>query len=74
MIALDVASLFTNMPVPETVEIIIEAAYNHPKITAPLLELDDMRIFLLICTQETSFNFDGKQYVQCGSVSMGSPV
>jgi len=73
--SLDVNSLFTNVPVNETIEIIIETIYNHSTLIAPHIPAQEMRELLLICTTRTPFrNIDGDIYVQCDGVSMGSPL
>ena len=43
MVSLDVESLFTNVPTEETIEIIINAVYNHPTLPPPPLKTDTMR-------------------------------
>ena len=72
--SLDVESLFTNVPIEETIDIIIDTAYKHPSIPAPLIDADMMKKFLMICTTETPFKFEGRTYLQVDGVSMGSPL
>ena len=67
-------SLFTNVPTEETIEIIINAVYNHPTLPPPPLKTDTMRKLLQVCTSETPFHFCGKTYVQIDGVSIGSPL
>lgn len=74
LVSLDVESLFTNVPVRETVDIIIERLYNHQTLPPPPLPPDTLKELLLICTTETPFEFDGQAYLQCDGVSMGSPL
>ena len=73
MVSLDVESLFTNVSTEETIEIIINAVYNHPTLPPPPLKTDTMRKLLRVCTSETPFHFCGKTYVQIDGVSMESP-
>ena len=72
--SLDVESLFTNVPVKDTIDIIIENVYQHPTIDKPPIPKEMMKELLLICTTETPFQFNGKSYVQLDGVSMGSPL
>lgn len=74
MLSLDVESLFTNVPVEDTINIIIEAAYNHPTVAPPQYPPEVLRKLLKICTTETPFQFNGTSYVQVDGVSMGSPL
>ena len=67
-------SLFTKVPVSQTVDIIIQRAYSHPTLPPPSLQPEDLRDLLKICTQQTPFLFNSQFYVQCDGVSMGSPL
>ena len=73
MVSLDVESLFTNVPIMETVEIIVQAAYNHPALPAPSLPSPVLEELLIICTT-TPFQFRGETYVQIDGVSKGSSL
>jgi len=73
--SLDVENLFTNVPVDETIEIIINNVYNHPTLTPPDISADILRQLLRICTTRTPFrSVDGDLYVQRDGVSMGSAL
>ena len=74
VVSLDVASLFSNVPVEATIELIAERAYNHPTLPPPILNRDDLCYLLKICTKETPFLFKGQNYLQRDGVSMGSPL
>ena len=75
LFSLDVESLFTNVPVHRTVNIILDKVYNHPTIPAPVIPKHTLKELLLICTTEVPFrDMDGKMYIQCDGVSMGSPL
>ena len=75
LFSLDVESLFTNVPVHRTINIILEKVYNHPSIPPPAIPKNIMKELLLICTTEVPFrNINGDMYVQCDGVSMGSPL
>ena len=53
--SLDVDSLFANVPVEQTTEIIPHHAYNHPTMLPPPIPQDIMKKLLLICTTKTPF-------------------
>lgn len=72
--SLDVESLFTNVPIHETVDIILNEAYRNSSHNPPSIPEDTMKKLLLLCTTKTPFEFDGKTYLQIDGVSMGSPL
>ena len=75
LFSLDVESLFTNVPVHRTINIILDKVYHHPTISAPVIPKHTLRELLLICTTEVPFkDMDGNMYIQCDGVSMGSPL
>jgi hypothetical protein len=68
----DVSSLFTNVPLEETIEIIIQANLKgklHKTFKTPQL-----RKILSLCTSECKFLFNGDTYEQKDGVAMGSPL
>jgi len=71
---LDVESLFTNVPISETIDIILKNVYNHNSLPPPSLNKETLKKLLYICTTKTPFNFNGKTYIQKNGVSMGSPL
>ena len=73
--SLDVESLFTSVPINDTLNIIIDAVYNHPDLPQPSFSQDILRDLLLICTTETPFSAPDKRiYHQIDGVSMGTPL
>ena len=73
--SLDAESLFTNVPINDTLNIIIDAMHNHPDLPPPSLSQDILRDLLLICTTETPFRAPDKSiYQQIDGVSMGTPL
>ena len=73
--SLDVESLFTNVPIDETIEIILHHVYNHPTVSPPKIPPNLLKKFLAICTKEAPFTApDGKMYLQVEGVAMGSPL
>jgi hypothetical protein len=74
LLSLDVESLFTNVPVDETINIIIAAVYQHPTMVPPTIQQEVFRELLKICTTSTPFKFNDNTYIQTDGVSMGSPL
>lgn len=72
MCSLDVNSLFTNVPLIETVEFICEYIDNTvPEFPLPTSLLKEL---ILRCTLNVQFKFNGELYRQIDGVSMGSPL
>lgn len=73
--SLDVESLFTNVPVAETIQIILENVYNHRSKQPPDIPRLILEELLLICTTQCPFrDHKGTLFVQQDGVSMGSPL
>ena len=71
-ISYDVESLFTNVPLTETIDLAIDLIFtNNP--TFPINKKDLKQLFM-IATAQTHFLFDGKYYDQTDGVAMGSPL
>ena len=73
LISFDVTSLFTNVPLLHTIDIILRRIYDEKAIQTNIKKAD-MRDLLLMCTKNVHFNFDGKTYAQIDGVAMGSPL
>jgi len=74
MCSLDVESLFTNVPVKETIDIIINKIYHNSDHEPLPIPENLMRRLLEICTTKTPFKFNDRIYKQIDGVSMGSPL
>ena len=73
--SLDVESLFTNVPIDATIEIILEQAYNNLSLSPPKIPKEILRKLLELCTKEAPFMCpEGNLYVQTEGVAMGSPL
>ena len=73
MASLDVDSLFTNIPLDETIEICINELFkDKDKIDG--LSKQQMKKLLTHATKMSFFIFDNKFYLQKDGVSMGSPL
>jgi len=60
------------VPGRQTINIILEAAYNHQILPPP--SLPSMKELLTICTTKTPFSHNEKTYIQIDGVSMGCPL
>ena len=68
----DVTSLFTNIPLQETIDIGINLIFNHnPNLNITKKELKKLFLF---ATSQTRFIFNSKFYNQIDGVAMGSPL
>ena len=75
LFSLDVESLFTNVPVHRTINIILDKVYNHSTIKLPNIPRQILKDLLIICTTEAPFRDpSGNIYIQIDGVSMGSPL
>ena len=72
MASLDVDSLFTNIPLEETISICIDQLFcTGNNIEIPKKDFKDL---LNIATKESLFLFNNEYYKQIDGVSMGSPL
>ena len=72
LVSYDVTSLFTNIPLQETIDIAINLIFNHnPNLNINKKELK--KLFLFAASQ-TYFIFNSKFYNQVDGVAMGSPL
>ena len=75
MVSLDVESLFTNVPVDDTIEIILNHVYNNDLLRKPNIPKVIMKRLLKTCTTECPFySPTGEIYVQKDGISMGTPL
>ena len=73
--SLDVESLFTNVPVEQTIEIILQHVYNHSTLEPPKIPKAILKGILQACTMEAPFITPrGDVYYQIEGVAMGSPL
>ena len=73
MVSFDVASLFTSVPLEETIDIIVDTVFNSQDVFHGF----DRRSFtevLRLASTDTYFMFDGEVYRQTDGVAMGSPL
>ena len=73
--SMDVEKLFTNVPIRQTIDIIMDRIYDHPSDTPPKIPPNVMKKMLILCTQGSAFTTsEGDIYKQVDGVSMGSPL
>ena len=73
MSSLDVDSLFTNIPLSETIDICVNNVFRENNIVNGL-DKDSFRNLLTLAVNESYFMFDGVIYQQIDGVAMGSPL
>ena len=74
LVSYDVSSLFTNVPLQETIDIIIEKIYsNQQKIDPPPIKKEHFKELMTFATQGL-FLHKNKLYQQIDGVAMGSPL
>ena len=72
MVSFDVESLFTNIPLDETIELAVTYIFKHrPDLNVSRDELIKLFDF---ATKQTHFLFNNKLYDQIDGVAMGSPL
>ena len=72
LVSFDVCSIFTSIPLQETIEIAIELMFqNNPKLRIMQRELKQ---FFNFATPGNHFVFNASFYDQVDGVSMGSPL
>ncbi|CAF0949469.1 unnamed protein product [Didymodactylos carnosus] len=74
MFSLDVTSLYTNVAVNETIEIILKQLYETKRRSTPTIKRADFRKLLVFATKNTHFMFNENLYDQINGVSMGAPL
>ncbi|XP_064116513.1 uncharacterized protein LOC135222357 [Macrobrachium nipponense] len=70
---MDVESLFNNVPVDGTIEMILERVYKDPSTDALNIREQFFRSLLEICTKKAPF-INHHRYLQFDGVAMGSPL
>ena len=73
MVSFDVVSLFTNVPLAETIKLVIERLYDNNNSNAIPFEKSVFRPFMFMATQGL-FMYNDKLYKQIDGVTMGSPL
>ncbi|MCT4624122.1 MAG: hypothetical protein N4A46_10910, partial [Schleiferiaceae bacterium] len=77
LVSYDVSSLFTNVPLEETIQILANKAFTEDwfNVTYNLnISRDDLVTLLRVATKHQLFQFNGSLYEQIDGVGMGSPT
>ena len=72
-ISFDIASLFTNIPLEETIHLVAKELYTDNNIKRPPIPKESLVILLKMATGGM-FTHRNKIYQQCDGVSMGNPL
>ena len=72
MLSFDVVSLLTNVPLEETINILIKIIYDKNEINTNIPK-HEMKELLYLWTKNAHFTLNSNTYVQADGVAMGSP-
>ena len=73
MASFDIKSLFTNIPLEETIDIVANYLYSN-NMSFLSFSIDQFKKFLRLAVKDTLFQFNDKLYRQIDGVAMGSPL
>ena len=74
MCSFDATSLFTNIPLRDTVQLCLDALYRDQDIVKPPMPEAEFAKLLYKATTDVEFSFNGKMYRQIDRLAMGSPL
>jgi hypothetical protein len=75
LVSFDVVSLFTNVPVDEALQVIINKLHNDDTLVErSALQIEDVMELLEVCLRTTYFQVDDKFFQQKNGMAMGSSV
>jgi hypothetical protein len=72
MVSFDVSSLFTNVPLEETIDICANALYQNNNDIK--LSKNNFKTLMEMSTSAIEFSFNGQMFKQVDGVAMGSPL
>ena len=73
MVSFDVVSLFTNVPLEDTIIIILRRIYEKKEIVMDIPKCEKFKL-LYLCTTNVNFNLNNKIYIQNYGVVIGLPL
>ena len=73
MLLFDVKSLFTNVLLNQTIDIILRRIYDHKELETSITRCEMKEMFIL-STKNVHFTYNRKIFVQTNGVATGSPV
>ena len=74
MVSYDVCSLFTNVPLAETIDIILNFLFPNPTSLFNGFNVNSFRKLLELAVMDTHFIFNNKVFRQIDGMAMGSPL
>ena len=74
MVSLDIESLFTNIPVEETINIILDKIFIEPDLLYHNFSRTNFKKLLELAVLDTAFVFNGNSFKQVEGICMGSPL
>ena len=73
MVSFDVKSLFANVPLDRTIDIVLRRIYNKHELQTSIAR-SEMKKLLILCAKNVHFTFDNVIKVQNDGMAMGSPL
>ena len=73
MVSFDVKSLFANVPLDRTIDIVLRRIYDKHELQTSIAR-SEMKKLLILCTKNVHFTFDNVIKVQNDGMAMGSPL
>ena len=73
MVSFDVTSLFTNIPLVETIDIVLNKLFTEDNQIVNGFNKQAFKNLLELSVLDTNFIFDGKLFQQIDGRAMGSP-
>ena len=73
LISSDVISLFTNVPLDATVDIVLKRIYGNREINTTINK-SEMKELIKLCAEDVHFDFNRSTYVQKNGLAMVSPL
>lgn len=74
LVSLDIESLFTNVPVAETIDIILSKLFLDESSVYHGFTRTDFKTLLKLAVEDSYFSFNSKLYKQIDGMAMGSPL
>ena len=71
MVSFDMKSLFTNVPLDRTIQLVLKRIYEKHEVSANITK-QEMKEMLILCTKNVHFTFNKEVYKQTDRVAMGS--
>ena len=73
MASFDITSLFTNVPIEETINIVTSSLYENENAIRNIKKADFKKL-LRLCVDDNHFLFNNDHYIQYEGFAMGSPL